>query len=595
MKSKHLTNRRRGGALVLACTGAAAAAALAVVAASIGGAPQPAAVGGGVVERPASRTSPPPAPCGAAVLLDDSIPARIWEGVGARRFEPLTTDSRKARAYFEQGLALVYGFNHDEARRSFREAARLDPEFAMAYWGIAHTLGTNYNQPGAKERNRAGASAIAIARSLAPRASEFERALIAATAERFPAEAPDSVESQARVDAAYAAAMKRIAERYADHDDALTFYAESLMNLRPWDLWAGDGSPQPGTETIVATLERVLGRNPEHIGAVHLYIHATESSPDPARSLRYADRLGGLAPRAGHLVHMPSHAYVRTGRWADALTVNRRAIEADDAFLAATGAGGLYAGMYAPHNVHFLSWAAMLHGDADTAHSAGAELQRRGSPEAFAPMPQMTMVLAWPAMMDARFGRWDAVLAAPEIAPEWTYGRAMRHFARGLAFVGRADLPAAERELAALRDEASRTPADMLSFGHVNTARNVFAIAERVLEGRIAAARGDTDRAVALLTEGVSMEDALTYMEPADWHAPVRQTLGAVLLGAKRYDAAAKVFREDLARTPDGGWSLYGLAAALRAAGDARGAEEATARFNKAWAKLSRPPEFGWY
>ncbi|MBX3405234.1 MAG: hypothetical protein KF869_00610 [Phycisphaeraceae bacterium] len=589
MNSKHRTNQRRGGALVLACTGATAVA-LALAAAATPRPTPPAAEVAAAV-----RVSPPAAPCGAAILLDDSIPARIWDGIGARRFEPLTTSSRQARAYFEQGLALVYGFNHDEARRSFREAARLDPEFAMAYWGIAHTLGANYNQPGAKERNQAGASAIAIARSLAPRAGEFEQALIAATAERFPATAPDSVESQAAVDAAYAAAMKRIAERFPDHDDALTFHAESMMNLRPWDLWARDGSPHPGTETIVATLERVLSRNADHIGAIHLYIHATESSPDPARSLRYADRLGGLAPRSGHLVHMPSHAYVRTGRWADALKANRRAIEADDAFLAATGVGGMYAGMYAPHNVHFLSWAAMLSGDADTARSAGAELLRRGDPSMLAEMPQMSMVLAWPSMMDARFGRWDAVLAAPEIGAEWTYGRAMRHFARGLAFVGKGALDDARVELAALREESKKTPADMLSFGMVNTAHEVFAIAERVLEGRIAAAGGDVDRAVALLTEAVSLEDALTYMEPADWHAPVRQSMGAVLLGAKRHEEAARVFREDLARTPEGGWSLFGLAAALRGAGDAKGAEDARRRFEKSWAKVSEMPEFGWY
>lgn len=545
--------------------------------------------------RPAASGRPPTVPCGAAVLLDDSIPARIWSGVGARRFEPLTTSSREAREYFEQGLALVYGFNHDEARRSFREAARHDPEFAMAYWGIAHTLGTNYNQPGAKERNQAGASAMAVARSLAPRASEFEQALIGATAERFPATAPDSVESQAAVDAAYAAAMKRIAERFPDHDDAVTFYAESMMNLRPWDLWAKDGSPHPGTETIVSMLEKVLARNRDHIGAIHLYIHATESSPDPARALKHADRLPGLAPNAGHLVHMPSHAYVRTGRWADALEVNRRAIAADDAFLAATGVGGMYGGMYAPHNVHFLSWAAMLSGDADTARSAGAELLRRGDPSMLAEMPQMSMVLAWPAMMDARFGRWDAVLAAPEIDAEWTYGRAMRHFARGLAFVGKGALDDARDELAALREEAKKTPEDMLSFGLVNKASDVFGIAERVLEGRIAAAAGDTDRAVALLTEAVSMEDALTYMEPADWYAPVRHTLGAVLLGAKRHAEAARVFREDLARTPEGGWSLFGLAAALKQSGDAKGAEDARRRFEKSWAKPSQVPEFGWY
>jgi tetratricopeptide (TPR) repeat protein len=384
-------------------------------------------------------------------------------------------------------------------------------------------------------------------------------------------------------------------ERFGSQDDVLTFFGESMMNLRPWDLWAKDGSPHEGTEEILATLERVLERNPNHIGAIHLYIHATEASPKPERSLRWADKLGQLAPNAGHLVHMPSHAYVRTGRWADALEVNRRAIVADDTYIASTGVQGLYPAMYAPHNIHFLSWAGMLAGDRDEAMSAGAELHRRGAPELFVEMPQMSLVLAWPAMIDARLGRWDAVLAAPEIDADWTYGRAMRHFARGLAQVGKGDLAAAERELAALREEAKKTPEEMLSFGLVNAASDVFRIADLVLSGRIAAAKGETDRAVALLTEAVSAEDALTYMEPSDWHAPTRHTLGAVLLGAKRFKEAERIFREDLAKTPENGWALYGLAEALKQSGDSKGAEDAMARFAKVWAKPSQGPEFGWY
>lgn len=545
-----------------------------------------------IAEQPQAR---PAVPCGAGWLLDEKIPARLMDGVGAQKFAGLTTTSAEARRYFEQGLALVYGFNHDEARRSFREAARLDPDCAMAYWGIAHTLGTNYNVPGAKEQNEAGAQAIALARSLSPRASEMERALIEATALRFPSPAPDSPKTQAAADKAYAEAMRGVAERFASQDDVLTFFGESMMNLRPWDLWAKDGSPHEGTEEILATLERVLERNPNHVGAIHLYIHATEASPKPERSLRWADKLGQLAPNSGHLVHMPSHAYVRTGRWADALEVNRRAIVADDTYIASTGVQGLYPAMYAPHNIHFLSWAGMLAGDRDEAISAGEELHLRGAPELFKDMPQMSLVLAWPAMIDARLGRWDAVLAAPEIDAEWTYGRAMRHFARGLAQVGKGDLAAAERELAALREEAKKTPEEMLSFGLVNAASDVFRIAELVLSGRIAAAKGETDQAVALLAEAVSAEDALTYMEPSDWHAPTRHTLGAVLLGAKRFKEAERIFREDLAKTPENGWSLYGLAEALKQSGDTKGAEEAMARFNKAWAKPSELPEFGWY
>ncbi len=537
----------------------------------------------------------PLVPCGAGWLLDEKIPARIMPGIGAQKFAGLTTASAEARRFFEQGLALVYGFNHDEARRSFREAAKLDPECAMAYWGIAHTLGTNYNQPGAKERNEAGAQAIALARSLAPRASEMERMLIEATALRFPTPAPDSPETQAAADKAYSDAMRILAAKFGPQDDVQTFYAESMMNLRPWDLWAKDGSPHPGTEEILATLERVLERNPNHLGAIHLYIHATEASPKPGRSIRYADRLGQLAPNAGHIVHMPSHAYVRTGRWSDALEVNRAAIRVDDAYIASTGVKGLYPSMYAPHNVHFLSWAAMLGGDMDTALSIGTELARRGSEEMFKVMPPASMVLAWPAMMDVRFGKWDAALAVPEPDSPWGYGRVMRHFARGIAQVGKGDVGAAAGELALMREEAKGVPADMLSFGQVNKAQDIFHIADLTLSGRIEAAKGNTDRAVSLLKQAVSAEDALTYMEPSDWHAPTRHTLGAVLLGAKRYEEAAGVFHENLAKTPENGWALYGLAEALRQTGDVKGAEEAMARFAKVWAKPSQAPEFGWY
>ena len=277
------------------------------------------------------------------------------------------------------------------------------------------------------------------------------------------------------------------------------------------------------------------------------------------------------------------------------MQTNRAAISADDAYLARSGAKGLYAAMYAPHNIHFLSWAGMLGGDMDTALSAGADLRARGAEEVFKDMPQMSMVLAWPAMMDVRFGRWDEALRTPEPANTWHYGRAMRHFARGIAQVGKGDAVAAASELASLRAEAARIPEDAVSFGQVNTARVIFHIAGLVLEGRIENARGNADRAVALLTEAVSAEDALTYMEPSDWHAPTRHTLGAILLDANRYDEAARIFREDLAKTPENGWSLHGLAEALRLSGDAKGAEDAEARFAKAWAKPSQPPEFAWY
>lgn len=582
------TSRNASG-LVIGISGLAAAAGLTVSAAAI--------IGWSVYEPPTTATPAvrPAVPCGASWLLDEKIPARLMDGIGVRKVVGVTISSEQARKFFEQGLALVYAFNHDEARRSFREAARIDPECAIAYWGIAHTLGTNYNVPGAKEQNETGAQAIALAKSLAPRASEMERALIEATALRFPSPAPDSPETQAAADKAYSDAMRSLAGKFASHDDVMTFYAESLMNLRPWALWARDGSPEPDTEEILATLEKIMERNPRHTGAIHLYIHATEASPKPERSLKWADTLGQLAPNAGHLVHMPSHAYVRTGRWADALEVNRRAIVADDTYIAATGVQGFYPAMYAPHNIHFLSWAGMLAGDQATAASAAAELLTRGSPEMLEAMPQMSMVFAWPAMMDARFGKWDAVLAATEPDAMWTYGRALRHYTRGLAFVAMSDLPAAEKELAGLRAEAKKTPDEMLSFGLVNTAQEVFHIAERVLEGRIEAAKGNIDQAVALFAEAVSAEDALTYMEPADWPTSTRQTLGAVLLSAKRFKEAQRIFREDLAKTPENGWALFGLAEALKQSGDAKGADEAMARFNKVWAKPSQLPEFGWY
>jgi len=492
---------------------------------------------------------------------------------------PITTKSELAQRYFDQGLRLVYGFNHDEARRAFEEAARLDPDAVMAYWGIAYTLGPNYNLAGDPDRDREAYQAVAKAQARASGATERERAYLSAIATRY-ADPPPS--DRRALDEAYAQAMHGLAERFPDDLDASTLYAESMMDLRPWDLWTHRGKPQPGTLEIVATLEAVLRRNPEHPGANHYYIHAVEASSSPERGLASADRLANLVPGAGHLVHMPSHIYIRTGRYSDAVVANQRAVAVDEAYIESENVHGVYSMMYYPHNLHFLSAAAAFDGRSVESVQAADKLAEKIPRDMISHMPMLESLLSVPLLARARFGKWEEILARPVPAEQLQVASALSHYARGLAYLRTARPREAKAELAALDQIAAGMPKDRV-VTQVNKGSTLLAIASHTLSGEIAATQAHTDEAVTQLEEAVTLQDNLVYMEPPDWYMPVRQALGAVLLRAKRAGEAEAVYRGDLKQNPENGWSLYGLAASLRAQKKTKEAAQVQGRFEAAW------------
>jgi tetratricopeptide (TPR) repeat protein len=493
---------------------------------------------------------------------------------------PVTTSSSQAQKYFDQGLRLVYAFNHDEATRAFKEAARLDPNCAMAYWGIALTLGPNYNLPVDAERDRAAYEAIQKALALAPQVSEAERAYIEAIAKRH---SSDPKADRKALDTAYADAMREVAKRYPDDLDAATLFAESMMNLRPWGLWTQDGQPQPGTEEIVSTLESVLKRNPEHPGAIHYYIHAVEASNQPERAEPYADRLGKLTPGAGHLVHMPSHIYIRIGRYHDAAEVNAKAAAVDAAYIEKYDIQGPYRMMYYPHNIHFFWASATLEGRSAEALQAARDFAAKLPAEMVRQMPMVEGLYPTYLFALVRFGQWKEILKQPAPPEDLKYSIGMWHYARGWAFAATKQLKKAEAEQAKLAEIAAATPPEARIM--MNSGAALLNLAANVLAGEIAAKREKFAEAVQLLETAVRQQDELQYEEPPPWYYPVRQSLGAVLLKAGRAEEAEAVYREDLKRNPENGWSLYGLTQSLQAQQKKDEAAEAEQRFHKAWAR----------
>jgi tetratricopeptide (TPR) repeat protein len=494
----------------------------------------------------------------------------------------ITTSSRPAQAYFDQGLRLVYGFNHYEAQAAFREAARLDPGCAMCAWGIALTYGSNYNSPTDAERERGAWAAVTQARRLAAaRGTEPERALINALVVRHSA-APAA--DRAALDRAYADALREVTRRFPADLDAATLFADALMNLRPWSLWTPDGKPQPGTEELVATLERVLTADPRHPGANHLYIHAVEASPDPRRAEAAADRLLGLMPGAGHMVHMPSHIYYRIGRYADAGSANVAAVAADRAYFAKSQPSPIYRGMYYPHNLDFVWHAASMEGRSAECVRAAREFASEVPTDAVLGMPDMETAPAAPLLALARFGRWDEVLAQPAPPAKMLYVTAVWRYARGLAFTAKGRRDEAAREMAELRTLLPRVPADRTLAGFFKMA-DMVRLASETLAGEVAARGGDGDAAVKHLALAVRLQDEHWFTEPPPWHYPVRQSLGAALLQAGRAAEAEAVYREDLRRNPENGWSLFGLTQSLLAQGKTADAAALDARFRRAWAR----------
>ena len=509
-----------------------------------------------------------------------AAPPILLEGLG-RHHQAVTTTSPEAQAYFDQGLRLVYAFNHIEAEYAFREATRLDPGCAMCYWGIAITQGSNYNSPTDAERERTANAAIQEALRRADQMTPRERATIEALAKRHSA-TPGA--DRGALDRAYADAMREVTRRFPDDLDAATLFADALMNLRPWDLWKPDGSMQPETPEILATLERVLQANKDHPGALHLYIHAVEGGPDPGRGEAAADRLAPLMPGAGHIVHMPAHIYWRVGRYADAVAVNVRAVEADKAYFAKREPSPFYRGLYYPHNIDFIWQSASMAGRSAETIRAASEFAAAVPPAMVREMPDMETAPAAPYFALVRFGRWEEALRQPAPPAELPYVTGAWRYARGLAFVATGRRAAAAAELAVIQQLAGNVPADRTLAGFFKT-KAILELAANVLAGEIAARSGQTDVAVRHLLAAVAEQDGHWFTEPPVWYFPVRQSLGAALLSGGRPVEAEAVYRDDLKRNPDNGWSLFGLAQSLRAQGKTADAAAVEARFQQAWSR----------
>jgi tetratricopeptide (TPR) repeat protein len=493
----------------------------------------------------------------------------------------ITTSSAETQRWFDQGLRLVYAFNHLEAQRAFREAARLDPACAMCFWGIAITEGSNYNDPTNAEREKRAAAAAQEASRLSASASPSERAMIQALAKRHSA---DPAAKRETLDRAYADAMREVARQFPDDLEAATFFADSMMNLRPWSLWTPDGTPQPGTDEIVATLERVIAKSPHHPGALHLYIHAVEASREPGRAEAAADRLRPLMPGAGHIVHMPAHIYWRVGRYRDAVATNVAAVDADRAYFKTATPSPIYRGLYYPHNIDFIWQSAAMQGRSAETIRAAREFATNAPAEMIKQMPDMETAPVAPIVALVRFGRWDDVLAQPAPPREWFYTSGVWRYARGMAFNAKGQAADAQRELRELDAILQSVPPDR-TVAFFFRSKNMLGLAANLLAGEIAAKAGDFATAERLLRAAVAEQDSHWFTEPPPWYFPVRQSLGAVLLQAGRAADAEQVYRDDLKRNPGNGWSLFGLAQSLRAQGKTADAAQVDESFKKAWAQ----------
>jgi tetratricopeptide (TPR) repeat protein len=488
---------------------------------------------------------------------------RLYPGVGVYH-RRIRTDSTEAQQWFDQGLVLLYGFNHDEAIRSFEKAAEADPESPMPWWGIACANGANINDPELTEaRWKAGWEAAREAQQRVREGDDsVEAALVHAVAQRFTWPAPAE---QRPYDKAYADAMAKAHERYPNDPDVAVFYAESLMDLQPWDYWTNDGEPRGKIETIVKTLESVLAKQPEHPGANHYYIHAIEASQNPEKAEAAADRLRDRVPGAGHLVHMPSHIYVRVGRYADAVDANERAVEADRRYFKLAPEPGFY-WLYHGHNLHFLAYAAMMEGRYETAIQAARDLEDVIPEDVLRDTAWITEgVMPTNFHVLIRFGKWEQILEEPEPAEFRLVSRAVRHYARSLACSALGQIEQSRAEIVAFEEAMSAVPQDWWIFN--NRVHQVLPIARAMLQGELLFREGKREEAFKALRHGVELEDALVYDEPPGWMQPVRHALGALLMGDKRYKEAEAVYREDLRRNRDNGWSLLGLRESLKAQG----------------------------
>lgn len=503
--------------------------------------------------------------------------APLLEGLGSHT-HPVTTTSEAAQRYFDQGLTLCFAFNHPEAIRSFEEATKLDPNCAMAYWGVAFALGTNINMPMVEDAEPKALAALRKASELAAKATPREQAYVAALATRYAEKPP---KDRAPLHRAFADAMREVVKKYPDDLDAATLFAEALMDTMPWDYWTADGKPKPETEEVLATLDAVLKRHPDHPGALHYYIHAVEASPNPERGLPAAQRLRDLIPAAGHLVHMPSHIYLRVGNYHEASRCNERAVAADEAYINRYKVKSSYPPMYFSHNIYFLSYSTGLEGRRADSIRAARKAAAVIPDDELEHMPVMQEVKAAPLVALARFGCWDELLREPKPDDCHLYLTAMYHYGRGLAFVRKRQPREAEAEMAALEKLAGDKAVEALETPNFPGV-SVIRVARTVLAAEAAGLRGETDARLRGLEEAVGLQDKLPYMEPPYWYFPIRQLHGAALVEVGRLPAAEKVYREDLKRHPENGWSLFGLLQCLRSRGAAE-VGEVQSRLRDAW------------
>jgi tetratricopeptide (TPR) repeat protein len=505
----------------------------------------------------------------------DTVP--LYDNLGTHHVA-ITTRVPKAQRYFDQGMRLAYGFNHGEAIRAFNEAARLDPDCAMCYWGAAYAYGPHVN---AGMDSAAGVAAYAAAQqalSLAPRVKPWEQAYIRAVAQRYAAVPPAD---RAGLDSAYARAMGQVVRQFPNDLDAAALYAEALMDLRPWNYWdQKTGEPYPGTTEIVAQLERVLKANPSHPGACHYYIHAVEAV-QPQKAVGCAERLAALMPGAGHMVHMPAHIYIRVGRYNDAIEQNVHAVHTDEMYIEGQKPQGIYSIGYYPHNYHFLAFAAAMAGRSRQAVEAARKTAATTPAEVARQVPPVEPFITYPFLTLTWFGRWDDVLALPLPPADLRFSVGLASYARGIAFAAKGQWGDASAALDTLRAAAAAITAQAEA-GWV-TPKTVLDIATQCLLAEIHARRNLLDGAIRYFRKAAEIEDGMQYIEPPDWYYPVRHSLGAVLLKGGRAAEAEQVYREDLKRFPENGWSLFGLAQALHAEGKHAEAAEVEARFRKAW------------
>jgi len=508
--------------------------------------------------------------------------APLLEGMGVHNFDT-SLDDELAAQYFNQAIALTYGFNHLEAGRSFKQVATIDPSSAIAFWGQALVLGPNINAVMESTSVRPAYQAIQLAKSRRAKASNKEKALIDALAKRYSLD--ESLSDRVKLDKAYANAMRRLLKKYPNDPNIRTLFAESLMVIHSWDYWNWDGRPKEWTPEILSVLERGLEEHPRHAGLIHYYIHAVEASKRPGRALAYADTLRDLVPGAGHLVHMPSHIYIRTGRYQDGVEANEKAIQVDNNYIAQCQQQGIYPVAYVPHNRHFLWAMATMQGNSKKAIKAAEHMAGHIDEEMMQQPGYGTLQHYWvtPLYAYVRFGKWNKILGQRIPREELKYPRGVWHYARGIAFTALGRLEKAKVELARLQALAEDESLKSITVWEINDAQSVLKIAALVLQGELYGKEKNFQKSIVTFIKAITLEDSLNYNEPSDWHYPVRQSLGAVLLESGDYAKAELTFKNDLKIFPENGWSLYGLQQALQRQGKTIEAELVGLRLQKAW------------